>query len=1379
MKKKNLFLFIAFVVAFVGIEIVNSLPAENAVVQIMWSDGSRQYTNYTLTNSAGYYEIRVAEGDVNLSVHLENISGNRQVVVYDYANFSISGSKWQNFTLFSFPDDNVKLYGYIYDNETDEPIKNATIMVYFENDKWYGSNYTTTNESGYYEINLLGGKIEVEIFAKHYYYKFDQFLLITDTEKIYYLDAYPEETAILKGYVRDFYGIPITNAQIIASNISYAYTNYTFSDLTGYYEMNLIEGNYSIISTANGYLSNQKFIYVDGIQWLNISLDAFPADNALVEGYIYDAQTLQPIPDANVTIYGSIIKFATNEIYFGTFTRYAVTNQYGYYSVMVPAIQQKVFPYQQSNINSVCAVAYHYFDNSTSFGPISGLIEPGDTIRVDLYLEPYPEENCLIRGFVYLGYTNNPPICSLNVMPSEGYAPLQVEFLMYAHDTDGYITSWKLDTNNDGIPEYSGAGEPPSNWHHVYYYPGEYVANLTVFDNLGNSSYSTVTVNVYARNIPPTINITYPAEGETVSGVITITGIAYDEDDGLPTVDLRIDNGSWEEVAIAANPDYLSWSYVWDTRSVENGLHTIFARAYDGENYSIATVNVTVYNLPLPSIVYVDDDYNNETEGWQYDHFDNIQDALNMVKKNGIIYVYDGMYSNLTVNKTVNLIGYGAILKDLTFVSSANIFNFTVYNTEIKHENVTIEDCTLINVSIDSGFVKIMESLFINGTTIGYNQTNILIQNSSFYEYEINFSKINHSVIKNCYYENSSFHIYNSSFNYIINCSTLNSSILMKCSESIAIERCKCSHNMKAIYLYYCTNITINDCNLSSNNIGIYLYLSNKNVIRNCYIHSNNFGIFLNQSFNNRIYYNSFISNIIQAYDTDSNKWDNGYPYGGNYWDDFDSPEEGAYDNNSDGIVDKPYHINENAIDNYPLISPYSPFIIYNLTIIVSPEEGGSVILQPSGGLYREGTIVNITAVPNFGYIFDHWSGDITGNKTSLEIVMDGNKFITAYFITNSPPDTILIQYPSSSLINYSNVTFKWSGSDDLTPEELTYSYKLEGYEIEWSDWTKSTTVTYNNLRDGTYTFKVRAKDAYGMVDPTPAIFHFTVDTTPPYTSSNINAQSGNNGWYVSNVTVNLSSNDVNGVNATYYRINNGNWKEYENEIVLTNEGEYILEYYSIDDAGNKEKVKNITIKIDKTKPSTSHTIEPSSPNGKNGWYISNVTISLSANDAISGINKILYRINNGSWNEYSQQIKITEGGEYVIEYYSIDNAGNEESVKKINVKLDKDTPSLSVDKPMERYLYIFDRKVMPLLLRTVIIGKITIETTVNDAISGIKEVRFYFDDELVYNDTEYPYKWVLNEMALIRHRHTIKIEAIDNAGNSIYKEIKIWIYNI
>jgi len=100
--------------------------------------------------------------------------------------------------------------------------------------------------------------------------------------------------------------------------------------------------------------------------------------------------------------------------------------------------------------------------------------------------------------------------------------------------------------------------------------------------------------------------------------------------------------------------------------------------------------------------------------------------------------------------------------------------------------------------------------------------------------------------------------------------------------------------------------------------------------------------------------------------------------------------------------------------------------------------------------------------------------------------------FTTAPAPDTTPPETEIIEGPSGK-INYSDVRFVWTGTDDRTPtSELVYSYKLEGYDSDWSPWTSNTSKNYS-LPNGDYIFKVKAKDKAGNVDPTPAERAFTV----------------------------------------------------------------------------------------------------------------------------------------------------------------------------------------------------------------------------------------------------------------------------------------------
>lgn len=54
--------------------------------------------------------------------------------------------------------------------------------------------------------------------------------------------------------------------------------------------------------------------------------------------------------------------------------------------------------------------------------------------------------------------------------------------------------------------------------------------------------------------------------------------------------------------------------------------------------------------------------------------------------------------------------------------------------------------------------------------------------------------------------------------------------------------------------------------------------------------------------------------------------------------------------------------------------------------------------VQPTNGVYADGTIVELTATPNANYQFDGWSGDANGNTNPLSVTIDADKNIIATF---------------------------------------------------------------------------------------------------------------------------------------------------------------------------------------------------------------------------------------------------------------------------------------------------------------------------------------------------------------------------------------------
>lgn len=89
------------------------------------------------------------------------------------------------------------------------------------------------------------------------------------------------------------------------------------------------------------------------------------------------------------------------------------------------------------------------------------------------------------------------------------------------------------------------------------------------------------------------------------------------------------------------------------------------------------------------------------------------------------------------------------------------------------------------------------------------------------------------------------------------------------------------------------------------------------------------------------------------------------------------------------------------------------------------------------------------------------------------------------------------------------------------------------------------------------------------------------IDKTAPVTTDD-----APNGWVNKDVTLNFMARDMDsGVAETYYTIDNGAPQTGES-VTITSEGIHSLTYWSVDNAGNAEEKKTVSIYLDKTAPS-------------------------------------------------------------------------------------------------------------------------------------------------------------------------------------------------
>ncbi|NQX60014.1 InlB B-repeat-containing protein [Paenibacillus qinlingensis] len=136
--------------------------------------------------------------------------------------------------------------------------------------------------------------------------------------------------------------------------------------------------------------------------------------------------------------------------------------------------------------------------------------------------------------------------------------------------------------------------------------------------------------------------------------------------------------------------------------------------------------------------------------------------------------------------------------------------------------------------------------------------------------------------------------------------------------------------------------------------------------------------------------------------------------------------------------------------------------------LIVENVTGGTIVLDPPGGRYAPNTVVKLKAIPDEGYSFVSWSGDLIGTTDSIDLLMDGHKMISAKFVPYKNAD-ILTTHDGSTSEDDSGITIRASGNalwGENDSFRYTYKDNLSGDAVIVAKVTEFN-GTANNARAG------------------------------------------------------------------------------------------------------------------------------------------------------------------------------------------------------------------------------------------------------------------------------------------------------------------------
>jgi subtilisin family serine protease len=242
--------------------------------------------------------------------------------------------------------------GFVLDEVTGEPVPWATVTV------------VEINQT--FKVNATGG-FKIPLDPGNYTLVFSAWGYQNVTKTI--------EVVLLNGTITGVVSNAILGAPIPGASVTVVELNLTvYTDADGVYVVSVPPGTYTLNASATGYSPSATSVTVGENETVLVNFQLYPVGNGTIAGYVKDAVTNAPIPDAAVWTY------VGGELVFN------FTDDTGYYELDVPSGNYTVYAwkpgYEQANVTGVIVV-------------------PSQVTWVDFYLEPIPPTVVVLANVHY------------------------------------------------------------------------------------------------------------------------------------------------------------------------------------------------------------------------------------------------------------------------------------------------------------------------------------------------------------------------------------------------------------------------------------------------------------------------------------------------------------------------------------------------------------------------------------------------------------------------------------------------------------------------------------------------------------------------------------------------------------------------------------------------------------------------------------------------------------------------------------------------------------------------------------------------------------------------------------------------------------------
>ena len=214
----------------------------------------------------------------------------------------------------------------------------------------------------------------------------------------------------------------------------------------------------------------------------------------------------------------------------------------------------------------------------------------------------------------------------------------------------------------------------------------------------------------------------------------------------------------------------------------------------------------------------------------------------------------------------------------------------------------------------------------------------------------------------------------------------------------------------------------------------------------------------------------------------------------------------------------------------------------------------------------RKGTIgyENIQRIAKDKFLLGTLNGYIvTDLKTSKQPYKLSINSVKYHAVNGNPKHLKLLNETEVELPSkHNSLEFEFSVPYLSKDAPVKYQFMLNGYTKNWSDWSYSNTVMFENLPFGNYEFKVRAKVGEQIIDNT-ATYSFVIDRA----------------WYISNLAILAYATIVFLFSLFMDRLYRRNYRRQREEILRKQEREFQLK--SLENEKELMEIKNTQLKQD------------------------------------------------------------------------------------------------------------------------------------------------------------------------------------------------------